>query len=441
MRKRGIAAGDAVEDASSATPKTKGRRRLWKVLLYGLYCVGTSYVLLEATYSTLVSRGFRAPKLSAYLVEETGRTVRFDPVRGFRLTSTPSRQARITHGVVEYVGVLRGNNQGFPDRDDFGPKRDDPVALPKEGHTNPESLRIAVFGDSFTAAQFLDVNWPDRVEDMAREAGFPLRLFNFSLDGGGLANWAHIVVHLLEKEAYELDALVFAVADDDLERTFIIADHLNYDCHQFGYLQTWCFEDFPKTIEEARPLLNQSRGYFVSPEQFDAALEGRWRPDYPEPWRPHVALAMLFGLARLLGLIETPSWAPYDPGPPLPEIFDPGRADAIEAIGRFAESRGLPILVVRVPVQRAVFQGERVEKDMVEVHEFASRLHAAFIDGLPVFDSLDERAKTDLWLPYDGHWAQPGSDVFAAFMADVLRTWITREAPRAQAMVPQVPAP
>ncbi len=98
--------------------------------------------------------------------------MQFDPIRGYRLTTTPSRFARVVNGEIDYIGVLKGNQQGFPDRDDFSIQR--PASINK---------RYLVFGDSFTAAQYIKTNWPDRLED--RYPGF--QMLNLSTDGGSQA--------------------------------------------------------------------------------------------------------------------------------------------------------------------------------------------------------------------------------------------------------------
>jgi hypothetical protein len=141
------------------------------------------YVVLEVIASTVAWVSWWDTSL--WLFEDSGRTLRFDPIHGYRLTGTPSRFLRKTNGLLEYVGTVRGNSEGFADRDDFGPKRSR-AGVP----------RIAVFGDSFTAGQNLGQNWPDRAEDVARERGRPVELLNFAVSGGGACQ---LVEHLDER--------------------------------------------------------------------------------------------------------------------------------------------------------------------------------------------------------------------------------------------------
>jgi len=133
------------------------------------------YVIMESITSILAHYCWWGE--SYRFSEDNGRTAHFDPITGFRLSRTPSREMLVDEGRVRYVTSYRGNCQGFPDRDDFGPKRD---LAPKK--------RIALLGDSFTAGMSLGQNWADRVEDLVRQRGEEVQILNFSLPGAGLVH-------------------------------------------------------------------------------------------------------------------------------------------------------------------------------------------------------------------------------------------------------------
>jgi hypothetical protein len=344
------------------------------------------------------------PALPSYWIfEDSGKRIHFDAIRGYWLPSTPSRIARVTFGTIEYSGILRGNAQGFPDRDDFAPSRSD-----------PHCIRLAVFGDSFTAAQYLEKNWPDAVEDLAQHLGLCFELLNFSVDGGGLANWWSIVTHIVQFEAYQLNGLIFAVLDGDLQRGFTIVDHQGYQRHMVARMKSWEPSRWPKTLEEARKYLRPTDGYILPRETFEQALQGRWHAERQRrPWRPYATLhikSQVMSLVRTApGYLVRSVWGLY-----------PAQVKLIEQIDRFAQTKSLPVIVVRVPLRDGLIQGWSPPKDVLR---FTSLLHATFIDGSAAFAGLSAPDIRAHWLPYDGHWAQSGSDRFAAFMLDILCSW------------------
>ena len=152
--------------------------RLWHKLVLGLVVGLITYVVAEGVFTYAYTRGVVDPHI-IWILEQTGEEghIEYDFVRGFRLSSSPARLACIgTNGTVYSTGVLRGNNEGFPDRDDFYPDRGD-----------RQKSRFAVFGDSFTAAPYIDLNWPDRAENLAAEKDQQVQLLNLSVFG---EDWA-----------------------------------------------------------------------------------------------------------------------------------------------------------------------------------------------------------------------------------------------------------
>jgi hypothetical protein len=307
------------------------------------------------------------------------------------------------------VGRLRGNAQGFPDRDDFSPER-----------PRAETLRVAVFGDSFTSGQFLEKNWPDTAEDLANENHGPGRveLLNFSIDGGGLANWWSILKHILEKEDYHVDALLFPVFHGDLYRGFSIAEHRGYSRHMFNRLESWNVDDWPKTDVEARQYLEPLDGYIVTKDEFDKALDGEWLPSLSRPWRPYFAISAVNLLARLAGDNES-SADKHSNTERLSadELFSSGQEALIKDIADFAKRKAIPIIVVRVPSQDDLI--EKIGPRM-DTYHFSRLLDARFVDGRFAYKGWTDEQISSGFFPFDHHWNQIGSNAFARYMVYVL---------------------
>ena len=391
------------------TPDSTARRRAWSPLAAVLIILLVTYAVFETVVTVLYLKDVLEPPASVWLYEDSGRTVHFDAVRGYRLTTVPSRITRITNDTIEYVGVLKGNNQGFPDRDDFYPERG-----PQGGK------RFAVFGDSYTAAQYLNQNWPDYAEDVSRDAPVPLRLLNFSVDGGGLANWWSILTRIVEEEGYQIDGVIFAVIPGNLWRGFSISDHRDQKRPVFGRVPTWNPETFPPTLEEARHYLRPFtlNAHIVSADVFDRALDISWRPTSNKPIRPYFARKLWQGLRGRLPLENQPPAAPraFDP-------FDRWQEWMIRDIARAIEAMNVPVMVIHVPSREDLLQGDREAPPPVDTELFAALLDAWLVDGKQAFSGRSNEEIRAVWLPYDAHWGQAGSNLFAEYVAALLEEW------------------
>jgi hypothetical protein len=339
------------------------------------------------------------------ITEDTGKTIEFDPIRGYRLNRTPARTARITDGRIEYVGVFRGNSLGFPDRDDFGPKRE-------KGY----KLRFAVFGDSFTHAPYLGQNWPDRAEDLTLEQGEPVQFLNFALSYTGLANWWSILTRIIKAENYEIDGVIFVVWETNLLRSFTVQampkPHRPYEQLFFGRCGTWDPKDFPATESQALTIRKDDMTQYLLPaEEFEQALQGHWPPSVPRHFRLMI-LTKIFRFARDSLRPPTPEATAETPGD-----FEPGRKKLIDDMRSFLESRKLPALVIHLPSRDSLLKPtSNSALHFEKAKTFAAALGATFLDGREAFQPMEPAEIRAHFLPHDGHWNQKGSNRFAEFV-------------------------
>jgi len=376
-----------------------GRRwvfdRRYKLVLTAV-SIFLAYITCELGLSLLVT------DKTIWLLENSCATVNFDAVRGYRLGAMPARSTRITNGVIEYVGVIRGNNDGFPDRDDFHARR-----------PNSHGKRFVVLGDSFTAGQYLAQNWPDFVEDRTRDSDTPVELLNFSLEAGGLANWWSVLTRIIEPEKYQIDGVIFAAWGDDLDRRFVFMEHGGYARPMKGRSASWDPRSYPATREEAHSEVHELPGYIVTTEEFDRALAHR-------PWRRFPFLAR-----RGIQLVQMAAHRMVLPQRRNDELDEGSEERARQSlfadIRRSIRAMGVPVMVVSLPARESLTRmGQTSDADNGK-REFAKLLDAEFIDGSLAFKGLTKEEIRDHWLPFDGHWAQKGSDRFGRFMTEVLR--------------------
>lgn len=387
------------------------RRRLpggIRNLLLAATAVLVSYGLAELVATTLYLRGILEPA-SIWIHERTdpAGNLRYDPVRGSYLSPTPARFASIaSNGVVESTGLYRGNNRGFPDRDDFAARR-----------STPRSRRLAVLGDSYTSGQFLQRNWPDRAEELARREQGSLELLNFSLDGGGLGNWARVLGGFVQPRGYQLDGAIFAIWGEDLKRRFGWWDDAprtpggEPEPVLFGRPQAWGLDAIPasRALALAGPHEESARRLAVTPALLEQALGGSWRPPFQRSFeRPFLWMRARGVLDRVLDPEDFSTRR---------GMFHAGQKWLIREIQRVLAELELPVLVVRVPnrVEHRSWEGE--------AEAFAEILGATFVDGGEAFAGLGAAEFEECWLPYDRHFSQVGSDRFARFVYDVLKTW------------------
>jgi len=377
-----------------------------RTAILAIVSIALTYAIAEGVATALYARGVLEP-VPIWMHERTdpAGNLRFDPIRGAWLSSTPARIACFASDdrEIETRGSYFGNNEGFPDRDDFYPER-----------REPGTVRLAVFGDSFSHGQYFEMNWPDRGERLARSAGRKLELLNFSLDGAGLVNWASVLERFVAPKGYELDGVIFAVWGDDLDRHFTWWDDRPREHKSelqrvlLGQSRNYNLDRTPNGIVAGNPYV---RWYVVTPEQLDRAIAGQWLPEVRRPAR-----AFFWNRAKKwVAEHQTESAPPYVYG--KAPNFNAGQRGLMQRTRLALNQLHLPVLVVRVPnrIEHPSWQGD--------AERFAELLGARYLDGGAAFEGLSGDDFDALWLRVDGHWSQRGSDLFAELMVGALANW------------------
>jgi len=75
---------------------------------------------------------------------------------------------------------------------------------------------------------------------------------------------------------------------------------------------------------------------------------------------------------------------------------------------------------VYIPNKAQALNGSSDGVAKEEAIEFARILGGRFFDGTTVFKVLSKKQIRDAWFPYDGHWNQIGSDLFAKYMEGII---------------------
>jgi hypothetical protein len=362
--------------------------------------MATAYVLLEVGSTWYFGRSLGG----SYFVYSGSNTTKFDPISGYRLTREITFMTRITEGLVEYFGFYKGNNRGFPGRD-FTPERQD------------QRKRFAVFGDSFTHADYLARSWPAYVEDLTVDRGRPIQLLNFALDGSGLANWWSIIKG--EVDGYQLDGVIFAVVEGDLFRTFFML-HTENGKEWLGFLPYWNPARYPKTLADALPFMPEltslggAASYIVEERRFWDSLSGAWKPPGIGQW------FIQHKISEAISALRRQPQANFVPPPPGSDDAK-WREFIITDIAATIKRHGWKPIVVYLPSQSTLLARKGETQDKAETRRFAQVLGASFHDSTELYAGMTNEQIREHFLPYDQHWNLAGSDLFGRYVFGILQ--------------------
>jgi hypothetical protein len=363
-----------------------------------------SYAVAEAVYSTLIISGVLQGRKTIWFQESVpGNTVvTFDPVVGYKIGNVQSRYGAVRDdGVVESLGLLHGNNLGFPDSKDFYLSPIDTTVK-----------RIAVLGDSFTASQFTKRSWVEVLESEMNELlSDSIELYNFAIDGGGVANWSSIIENLFVQKGFHFDGLIFAIASDDLDRKFHWRQEYTYngkDDLALGYFKDW----FPEEIvSDTGDLIDWKKPCIavLDSSEVDLIVEGRY---FEIEFLPYFLIDCKGLVVKTIQFIEDlfVSQAVASSGD---NLFDDGQLSLIQDLGRNCNKLGVPILTLAI--------GTDEDKAL----SFSKLMGGEYITAQDFYGWTDTTTTSYIILR-DGHWNQNGANFFAMYIEEPIAEWFSR---------------
>lgn len=394
--------------------------------------VAVGYVMVEAVF--FVRAGyFESPAGSESLYRHEDLYVSskplavFDSISGYKRFIRPVRIARIVKDEFVFDQTFTPNNAGYISSRDYTHKK-----------TAPDIKRIIVFGDSFTAAEFNPVPWPDRVQEMLENHSGPakdIELYSFAVNGAGLFNWHSIFFNDVIPN-YEFDAVLVASFGDDLARPFSI---LHYD-GPTAYIGR--FPTRPKSdadfFENYFSRMDRHRVEVASDAEIDqmlADLNKSWQwpgikvrviPYLKSQWRRRQALQdALDYLASAGSLSDGEELYPVDE---IERTYGVQQINLLREMIDYCHEKDIPVILASVPTRtgaRNVALEGGVQKTIheQEIESLAHHLGTMHFDGYAPFAVVEPEDIDQLyWLKNDGHWNQAGSDLFALgiekFLAD-----------------------
>ncbi len=355
------------------------------------------YAALESTLYLALSFGLALPAhpyydLSAWSNPDFAAA---DPISGMLLRPKATNDGiRVVHGDVQfYFRDVTANSAGFHADRDYTFKKQRPY-------------RMLVYGDSFTAMHYQRETWIDHVNQIYESRG--IEIYNFSFNGGGLANWHRHYLHEVANR-YEFDMVVFAICCGDLQRAFSIGE-TRPDGVYFNR-----FAEPPRDAEDmARNYLpHLVRLYPILDRQFLARLDSHFTRHSFLALPPDLYVLRSARLA--MGATGGFTWPTLSTA-----SLDRARREALidEMVGDI-QRRGKLAVLVLLPWDRQHLK-EGFEKDAEEVRGLAARGCSPFINGYDFFRNLTSAEIDAYWPRYDAHWLKPGADRFGEMLVPEL---------------------
>lgn len=325
----------------------------------------------------------------------TGGTSRYDADAGYLWTPGELRLMRVRHDTVLFDTRFRVNHSGFPVARDF---------------TDDAAPRVALVGDSATAAIFLDRPWFTAAESHAgRGLASGFAIDSYANDGFGLGNWWGVYRRWIrDRDRYR--HLVVASSGNSDQRGFMAATS-KPDGHYYAIL------DRPGARLDEAPLHRTIE--YASPDEMDALKSQVARASLPPLglWATPIFLArMTAWWTAIFGRL-----AHAEP-----------RASELSLVALLEDARehGKSVSLVVIPSAEpfADYLAGKIPEELKRLRETAEQSRAELVDGYRLLKEAVLAARispAELWLRGDPHWGQKGSDLFAAQLAreGYLKRW------------------
>ena len=363
------------------------------------------YLLLELYVYLNVNYVF---KNQYYLIDKPFTD--YHELRGYYYTG-PVHMATIIKGELEFDKKFKPNNFGFSSHHDYSYKKQD-----------SSMYRIMVLGDSFSDACFLDQPWADKLQEILKQKGKNIEVYNFSYSGNGLINWYQILnKEILPK--YEFDCIIFANFADDLSRKFNI-QYLKekYMLGSFDTIPSGV-ADFKANYEPRMKDLSSIKGYryemIADAQAFDKRkfellaqsklvdTDGHLKK--PEPYILNFLINDIIGTWRFRNF--TDPVITYDD---VVNKFGEDRIKLLASMVDTCKQLNKRVVLASIPFKFTALTHKKNANNQhqQECRLLADKMQIEYFDGYDIFLDIPEKSRKDYWLIHDGHWNSKGSDLF-----------------------------
>lgn len=137
--------------------------------------------------------------------------LQYDARFGYHWNKEKIRMTSIYGNEIIYDNIFTPNNYGFVSKNNFHKKKGQSVK------------RYLLFGDSFSAAPFLNETLPDRLQKKLnlKTIKDSIEIYSLAIDGAGLGNWYETFRYFVDNE-FDFDGVIIISYKDNLHRDFTV---------------------------------------------------------------------------------------------------------------------------------------------------------------------------------------------------------------------------
>ena len=346
----------------------------------------------------------------------------YDSTSGYKWQPVPARVTKIVRNEVIFDTRFQANEQGYISERNFNYTK-------KDSNTK----RFIIFGDSFTAAEFLPKPWPERLQYLTDSLNGNLEFYSFAIDGGGLINWYRTFFYEIVSR-YEFDGVIFAIWGDNLDRDFFIMHHTDSAVYSQYFtsvpqdLQDLKMNYLPDMWWSADIVPDEEINSKIAKAKTASTLDVHFeKPDLNFLMKTYDAYHNFRYYARKNAFENRymsnmkNKLASYSMETFI-EKYGKEKASKFQAMMEYCRLNNKHVIMCSVPYLPGINYNKKGEfySHQVELKYLADHYGADYFDGFEIYRELTPEELSHCFLKYDLHWSQQGSDIFAHDLAKYL---------------------
>ena len=278
-----------------------------------------------------------------------------------------------------------------------------------------------MFGDSFTAGEFIETPWCDKMNQLASENGLNMEFYSFGIDGGGIENWHSIFFNEVLPN-YEFDGVIVAAFYENFRRDFIANITLDSTIY-FGYFKSAPPKDMKPTPDKNWAEENNfSKGWKIaSDSSINQTLQSISIKQISHTPFSFAALNKLFQKLLSMNYKRKTSVDKEEIGnieASVKKIYPAEKLKRMNELFSSIKQNKKRVILATIPAKGGATNNspnteKKLNRHQQEFQYFAKKYGIDFFDSYPDFQKINPDSIDSFWLKHDWHWNQKGSDYFA----------------------------